>query len=523
MATICLVGDSQKDLDLLRGMLESATHIPTDEQFGVIAGDAFSTEKLQEAGRSRPEGHFLILSRSLKETIADGIRRRAGDPREMLSGWLRSQREKLSFCKDHPSRCLMVAHQAVCDHPDWVAEVVRERWDLPSGGGNPITPSTPEGEAGAADPLPWMLAQMFIERLDSATTAEIDSLETRIVGCPLSSERFHDDTGRVDEAIRGYGQLVEQAGAGDRTSPEQGEAATLLAQLDECHQRIERHAQLANRREQALIEARETVDELRSGAQQLLTQLQETQTEVVRHAYLANHQEASVDELRHELGEYRAMVGELLVALHRSHEETEHFASKFNDQSWGHIGKRFTGTSKVLEYDSVRLVGVKNNPDYEHIVLMLENVRWGGQKLDRWGFRLSSANLGPCRFGQRPKLEVPAQPHQWLQGWFPESRDTHGGKWELRFEAPNTLDMAVLKRLPRSDRTRVGELLERLPAMLHEVFDMGGSNHSRADWVRLAETMRDIHRDRVSDKGGRVTDKVADAGIRFKNFRFIKT
>lgn len=523
MATICLVGDSQTDLDLLRGMLESATHIPTDEQFGVITGDAFSTEKLQEAGRSRPEGHFLILSRSLKETIADGIRRQAGEPREMLAGWLRTQREKLSFCKDHSSRCLMVARRAVRDHPDWVAEVVRERWDLPSHAGNPITPSTPEGEGGATDPLPWVLAQMFIERLDPATTTEIDSLETRIVGCPLSSERFHDDPGTVDEAIHGYGQLVGQARAGGKASPEQGEAVTLLAQLDDCHQRIERHAQLANRREQALTEARETVDELRSGAKQLLKQLHETQMDVVRHAHLANHQEASADEMRRELGEYRAMVGELLEALHRSHEETEHLAGKFNEQGLSHIGKRLTGSSKVLEYDSVRLVSVKNNPDYEHIVLMLENVRWGGQQLDRWGFRLSSANLGPCRFGQRPKLEVPAQPHQWLQGWFPESRDTHGGKWELRFEAPNTLDMAVLKRLPRSDRTRVAELLERLPAMLYEIFDMSGSNHSRADWVRLAETMRDIHRARVTERVNRVTHKVADAGIRFKNLRFSKT
>ena len=109
-------------------------------------------------------------------------------------------------------------------------------------------------------------------------------------------------------------------------------------------------------------------------------------------------------------------------------------------------------------------------------------------------FRLSCANVGANRFGGYPKLEFPetVEPNV-FEGWFIESYDDFGGKLELRFALPKSMDIEVWQRLTDHDRDFLVELVKRLPGMLG-VLERSTTQLKRpwADWFAMIKEMQAI-------------------------------
>ena len=145
----------------------------------------------------------------------------------------------------------------------------------------------------------------------------------------------------------------------------------------------------------------------------------------------------------------------------------------------------------ALRYDGVALVKPLVNEDYEALCLRFEGTSYGSKSFGAVEFRLSCANLGSHRFGSRPKLEFPSADGVHLfEGWYHESSDDFGPKLELRFEAPDVLDLDVWNRLNPIDQSILLSLVEQLPNALREV-QATGLNLSRPwiEWQSLAESL----------------------------------
>ncbi|WP_040242794.1 hypothetical protein [Chromohalobacter japonicus] len=146
-----------------------------------------------------------------------------------------------------------------------------------------------------------------------------------------------------------------------------------------------------------------------------------------------------------------------------------------------------------LGYAGIELRHVQSNPDYEHLWITLQQAHMANQPPQDWHFRVSCANVTPGSFGTQPKLELPRQESQLLQGWFEESRDDFGSKLELRFALPEDMDVGIWMRLPHQDQLLLQSLLCQLPVMLTRLEQQGRhTGRDWQDWHRLAADMRRI-------------------------------
>lgn len=146
-----------------------------------------------------------------------------------------------------------------------------------------------------------------------------------------------------------------------------------------------------------------------------------------------------------------------------------------------------------LRFDTPELHHVQVNPDYEHLWIKLPQASFAGSDPQQWQFRVSCANVTPNAFGEHPKLELPRQECQLLQGWFEESRDDFGSKLELRFALPNAMDGGVWKRLQPHDQRFLQSLMTSLPDILSSLEQQGHrTGRDWQDWHRLAANMRRI-------------------------------
>ncbi|SDX73992.1 hypothetical protein SAMN05421644_11160 [Allochromatium warmingii] len=149
----------------------------------------------------------------------------------------------------------------------------------------------------------------------------------------------------------------------------------------------------------------------------------------------------------------------------------------------------------VLTYDACRLERQQVNPDYEHLWLRLENLALGTAQWPSFDVRISCANVGPDRFGTHPKLEFP-KPEMIspLTGWYAESHDDFGPKFELRFALPEDMDVEAWKHLQKSDHIFIHALVIQLPHILTDLYTQTGPSLSRPceDWIRLAQDTQRI-------------------------------
>jgi len=157
--------------------------------------------------------------------------------------------------------------------------------------------------------------------------------------------------------------------------------------------------------------------------------------------------------------------------------------------------RRLAAFPPVFRYDSLSLERQQVNPDYEHLWIRLQGLSFGQESWDAFEFRFSCAEVTPDRFGGFPKLEFP-QGHSEapFEGWYVESEDDFGPKFELRFALPGDMDLEVWQSLPRPDRAFLIALIARLPVILEDLGAQGGVRLSRplAQWTDMARAVQRI-------------------------------
>jgi len=123
----------------------------------------------------------------------------------------------------------------------------------------------------------------------------------------------------------------------------------------------------------------------------------------------------------------------------------------------------------ILRFDTLKLKREQVNKNYEHLWFTFSHINFAQQHWESFEFRLSCANVSPEKFATHPKLEFPETTKVVLDSWFNESNDDFGNKLELRFAAPDAIDIGVWNKLSTHDHTFMMALVQRLPNLLQQL------------------------------------------------------
>jgi hypothetical protein len=157
------------------------------------------------------------------------------------------------------------------------------------------------------------------------------------------------------------------------------------------------------------------------------------------------------------------------------------FDPTFWRQSLGALAPVLRGLPPVFRHDGVRLKREKVNPDYEHLWLVFEGAAFGAQPMPGFEMRLGAAQTQLAGFSHLPKLEFPlgANGKPPFEGWFEESRDDFGPKFELRADLKREMfDLGVWARVPKTTQAMLLSLIAAQPSIL-EAIEHQGSRLSR--------------------------------------------
>jgi hypothetical protein len=178
------------------------------------------------------------------------------------------------------------------------------------------------------------------------------------------------------------------------------------------------------------------------------------------------------------------------------------FDATFWRQSLGALAPVLHALPPVFRHDGVRLKREKVNPDYEHLWLVFEGAAFGAQPMPGFEMRLGAAQISPGGFSHLPKLEFPlgvdGKPP--FEGWFEESRDDYGPKFELRADLNRqAFDVGVWSRTPKNSQSMLLSLIASLPAAL-DCLEAQRSRLSRpmSDWRLLTTRLIEVIRTRLA-------------------------
>ena len=142
----------------------------------------------------------------------------------------------------------------------------------------------------------------------------------------------------------------------------------------------------------------------------------------------------------------------------------------------------------TLRYDGLTLKNHQTNPDYEHLWMVFENLAFGERRWPSFELRLGASNIQGSKFSQHPKIEIPLIGGQTkpFEGWFEESVDDFGGKWELRFDLKKQiLDAGVWNGLSVDEQTLIKALLaECVQGGALQELESGLKRGSRTPWEK---------------------------------------
>ena len=178
------------------------------------------------------------------------------------------------------------------------------------------------------------------------------------------------------------------------------------------------------------------------------------------------------------------------------------FDPTFWRQSLGALAPVLRGLPPVFRHDGVRLKREKVNPDYEHLWLVFEGAAFGAQPMPGFEMRLGAAQTQLAGFSHLPKLEFPlgANGKPPFEGWFEESRDDFGPKFELRADLNRqAFDLAVWARVPKAAQSVLLSLIADLPAVLDRL-EQQQTRLSRpwSDWKELTRRLIEVLRVRLA-------------------------
>jgi len=144
-------------------------------------------------------------------------------------------------------------------------------------------------------------------------------------------------------------------------------------------------------------------------------------------------------------------------------------ADQIDQQQWQQALQATQNTlaawPELLRFDRISLTQEYVDPGgYEHLWIMLDNVEYGGQTYPCFEFRVACDDIVARQFGTLPKLEFPAgEGARVFRHWFEESRNDFGAKLELRFAAPDDVDIGIWQQLAAPDRQLINQLIDDLP------------------------------------------------------------
>jgi hypothetical protein len=178
------------------------------------------------------------------------------------------------------------------------------------------------------------------------------------------------------------------------------------------------------------------------------------------------------------------------------------FDAVFWVQALGPMAMLMRALPAAFRHDGVKLIREKVNPDYEHLGLVFEGAAHGPTDLGPLEMRLSAAQVQAGGFSKLPKLEFPLRRdgQQPFDGWFEESHDDHGAKFELRADlSRKAFDLAIWSRLPKQTQAMLLSLIATLPDAL-AALQQQGSRASRpwSDWKLLTEGLIEVIRIRLA-------------------------
>lgn len=188
----------------------------------------------------------------------------------------------------------------------------------------------------------------------------------------------------------------------------------------------------------------------------------------------------------------------LLINEVKQNSQTLNFSENIDQKSLmyglSHSLNLLNNHPAILRFDTLKLKREQVNKNYEHLWFTLSNINFAQQHWESFEFRLSCANVSPEKFATHPKLEFPETTKAVLDSWFNESNDDFGNKLELRFAAPDAIDIGVWNKLSTHDHTFMMALVQRLPNLLQQ----SSENISRQwqDWQQLVKLILktfDVH------------------------------
>jgi len=158
----------------------------------------------------------------------------------------------------------------------------------------------------------------------------------------------------------------------------------------------------------------------------------------------------------------------------------------------------------VLRCERVEFTGEQRLDGYEALGLRLIEPTLGDQHWPEFEFRLASAQIEAERFGHHLGLEFPHTTRETaLPGWFHESDDAFGPKFELRFAQPDAMDLDVWQRLTAPDRHFIEALIDALPRLLTRARRSGVElGRDWSQWLESAHSLQRILQQRRPDIAG---------------------
>lgn len=147
---------------------------------------------------------------------------------------------------------------------------------------------------------------------------------------------------------------------------------------------------------------------------------------------------------------------------------------------------------KVLRYDSIELTTAIYGVEYQALDLKLKNVEIGTRVFPTLAFRLSSINEPGNQVGQYPRLEFFEDARECFTGWYAESNDERGKRYELRFAATNEIDIKAWKSISDLDQLMIVAIIAKLPEMIEKLRRRHGSLEGWEDWLRISFMLKHI-------------------------------
>ena len=142
---------------------------------------------------------------------------------------------------------------------------------------------------------------------------------------------------------------------------------------------------------------------------------------------------------------------------------------------------------KTLRYDGLTLKNHQTNPDYEHLWVEFENLLFGEQRWPKFEMRLGASNIQGAKFSQHPKIEIPLIDGQTkpFEGWFEESIDDFGGKWELRFDLKKQImDASIWGDLDKHEQSLIKALTVELMQNGLQDIESGFKRGNQDQWKK---------------------------------------